>query len=362
MRQHFVPKVYLKHFAKKSGNEYVVDVYDIKKRKFFSANTKNICAEKHLYTLSENSKISNDILFIEKEYANWIEPLYLKAYEILINNYVSHISKSQKETILIGVFQLYLRNPKHLRETLIYHTNKINQLYKIQKSENKKGLTYLNEDFGFREFTLDEIIGSVHSKMKNFFKEEHLVGTRAIVDFHRNAVLEISNIRDDSEFITSDNPLIAEDTLSNEINPLLRSKEFTVPINKKFLLRIFHDNSMNSDVIYRRKIPNGSVASLNHSILRDSSRFLIGDKKAIEDFLKLKNDFLDNTSLELKMDALKQILDLESASNGNDKAMQLIRHFVQLYEQKGTLTKQEEYFLFNSIKEFGRKAKRDKLL
>ena len=361
MRQHFVPKVYLKHFAKKQGKEYVVDVYDVAKEKFFRANTKSICAEKHLYTLQENSKISKDILFIEREYANWIEPLYLKAYEILINNYISEISQGDKEAILMGIFQLYLRNPKHLRETLIYHNDKLEKIYIVQKSKGEKGLTYLEEDFSFKEFSLKEIKQSIGEKLNNSFKEEHLVGTRAIVQFHKNAILEISNVKDNSQFFTSDNPLIAEDNLTNDFNPLLRSKEFTVPLNKNFLLRIFHDKSMRPNIIYRRKIPSGSVASLNHSILKDSSKFIIGEKKAINDFFRIKKEFLDNTSLELKMDSLRQLINLEDQSIINEPGIKLVRQFVQRYDQNKTLSKQEEYFLLNSLKEFARKAKRNKL-
>tara|TARA_B100000953_G_scaffold248209_1_gene210528 strand:- start:2255 stop:3289 length:1035 start_codon:yes stop_codon:yes gene_type:complete len=341
------------------GKEFVVDVYDKKKETFFSTSISRICAEKHLYTLEENSTLSDDVLAIEKEYARWIEPLYLKSYKILTNNNISHLLEGQKESVLFGVFQLYLRNPKHLRETLEFHSQEIRKIHETKISKNEKTLIYLDQKFDLQEFSCEKIQEEIAYKLKNSFKEEHLIGTNAIVNFHKNAILEVSVIKDNSQFITSDNPLISEDKINSEINPLLKSKEFAVPLDRNFLLRIYHDKTKNPYLIYRLKLPNGSVASANHSTFKDSSRFIIGEKSTIENFLEVKKNILDSTSLELKMGSLRQLLELKSFNN--KKARELVEYFLKLYELNGTLTKEQEYILYKNLNELGKQTKKGKI-
>lgn len=105
MNQHYVPKAYLKNFAKKQGRSYMIDVYDKKNNRFFKSNIKGICAEKDIYTLNSNSEIAKDKLAIENLYSRFIEPAYNDSYKILINPNVSEITQFQHCKILIGIIQ-----------------------------------------------------------------------------------------------------------------------------------------------------------------------------------------------------------------------------------------------------------------
>src|SRR6185312_14899248 len=116
-----------------------------------------------------------------------------------------------------------------------------------------------------------------------------------------NAKFEILVAKDNSEFFTSDNPLVFQDGISTNEFPLMKSKEFVISLNKDVALRILHDNRLERNKIYRMYYPNGSVASLNNVILNQSSRFIIANKKAIEAYKHIYDTFLKNTSLEMKI-------------------------------------------------------------
>ncbi len=236
MNQHYVPRIYLKHFAEKDRNEFFVDVYDKSQDRHFRANTKKVLAEKDLYTLEHDNKIHDDIFIVEKIYSDGLEPLYPKAYDILTDDRVLYISDIERSEILVGIFQLYMRNPRFLKDSLDYHETEIKRIYNSSIKIGSKGLTYIDEDFSFREWNLESIIKFCADKTTKIFKETHLIGTRNILKFHQNARIEVNKVIDDSELLTGDNPLISKDPVYTNVNALMKSKEFILPLNKKYVL------------------------------------------------------------------------------------------------------------------------------
>src|SRR5205085_6648137 len=114
-------------------------------------------------------------------------------------------------------------------------------------------------------------------------------------------ILEICVITDDANFMTSDNPIIVSDYVVDDDYPLAKSKEFFIALNEKIGLRLYHDKTKSLNQIYRMVIPNGSVASINQDIIKQSSRFVITNPETFGKHSKIVNDFLDNTSLKLKI-------------------------------------------------------------
>lgn len=343
MNQHYVPRVYLKNFSYQKGENFFVDVYDKEKNRYFQTNIKKICAETDLYTLKEDTKGAQDLFIIEKIYANGLEPLYSKAYNLLTNNKISFITQLQRSEILIAIFQLYLRNPNFVKRSIAFHKNEILRLYRNAKEKGAKGITYLEEDFSFREWEEDKIIKFFEDKITTKFKEEHIGGIGQISDFHEQAIIEITIAKDGGEFITSDNPLILEDFLTNDAYPLVKSKEFLVALNKKVALRLFHDNTKRIDLIYRRFMPNLSIEIMNKAIYRQSSRFIIATQNKLKEHNRLSKDYLDNTSLELKINILKQLIEKFPVTENNKASMENIKLYLAKYEKEGTLSDQDQY-------------------
>lgn len=360
MKQHYVPQVYLKNFACKiDKDEFFVNVFDKKLDRYIEINIKNICAEKHLYTLPRSSKVSTDIYAVEKLYSDFIEPMYLRAYEILTNNSISAISDFQRAEILTGIFQLYMRNPRFIKKAADYHTSQINVLYDIAIRKNAKGLSYLNEDFSFKEWSKNQIINHFIDSATILFKEKHVIGIKEMISYHAEAVFEINIAKDDSQYITSDNPLVTEDIITEDEHPLLKSKEFFIPLDKKFALRIFHDNTLNRNLIHRKFIPNGNVYQINNDIKKQSSRFIIGDKEDFEKYAQLEKTF-NNSSIELKIDTIKQILEKFPITNDSKEARELLKDFYQKYYQEG-ITAHDEYEMMSKMKILNINLKKKKM-
>lgn len=247
MNQHYVPKVYLKNFASKSkgkgkGKEYFVDVYDKVENRFFQTNTKKICAEIDFYTLDEDT-VMKDVMAIEKVYSDIIEPLYESAYKILADDKIFHIRDEHRAKIILAVVQFYYRNPAILKLSLAEHRRAASSLISEAKHNSVKGVTYFEEDYSFRDYSEDQIIEEVSQQIIRFYKERHIIEIQKMAEFHVGAILEVATIEDESEFFACDNPFVSKDLLSDDWDPLQKSKEFILPLDKKHFLKIYHDNT-----------------------------------------------------------------------------------------------------------------------
>lgn len=350
MNQHYVPRSYLKPFSEIKGKEYIANVYDKQEDRFFRSNIKNICSQTDLYTLEQGNKIAKDLFAVEKAYSNGIEPLYLKAYDILTDNKIQNITQIERTEILIGIFQLYFRNPLLLKRSVSYHTKQIKQLYNNSKIKGLKGITYFKEDYSFREWDLEQILTKITSDLETIFKEHHIRGIEKIGVFHERAIFDVCVINDNSEFMTSDNPLVFEDLIAPNEDIFLRSKKFTIPLNKKYALEMYHDNTKRFNRIYRHYLPNGSVSIINNLIFEQANRFVITNNANLNYYKSFKVDYLDSTSLDLKIDMMKQIVKKIPVTPNNKDAHEIIQEYLRKYEKTGTLSKIEESELYLKIK------------
>ena len=180
-----------------------------------------------------------------------------------------------------------------------------------------------------------------------------------MIAFHAEAIFEINIIKDESQYMTSDNPIVTEDIIAEDDYPLLRSKEFFVPLNKKFMLRIFHDNTLSRNLIYRKFVPNGNTHSTNQRISTQSTRFIIADKKTFDDYSKLETIF-SSTSIELKISYIKQILEDLPITEETREATELLRDFYQNYID-GKITDLDEYEMWAKMKDLNVNLKTKKM-
>ncbi|HWW37729.1 DUF4238 domain-containing protein [Pedobacter sp.] len=362
MNQHFVPRVYLRNFANRRGDEYFVDVFDTKLSRYFNANIKKVCSETDFYTLEEGNRVARDLFAIEKIYGNGIEPLYKKSYDILTNPNIRFISELQRAEIIMGLFQFYIRNPRLLNRSLAHHKAQILKLCREANSSFKKGITYLDIDFSFREYTTEGIMDYFEKLITKTFKEQHISRIDEIGSFHIDVKFEVAMIReDDSEFITSDNPLALQDLISNDENPLERSKEFIISLNKKTAIRLYHDNSKRRDEVRRHWIPNLSVTMHNNTVREQASRFLITNRETNERNQQQTDKFLNDTSAEAKINMIRQVLAIFPETNENRDSHAVLIEYLKKYEQNGTLTDQEQHEMILKTREIQNKFLRRRI-
>jgi hypothetical protein len=360
MNQHFVPRTYLKHFAEKKGKQYYVDVFDKKEKKIFNININKICSERNIYTLDKNSKIASDPLALENVFARGFEPMYEKAYDILTNDSIYRISDVQRVEILIAIFQLFVRNPKILTTSITYHTTEIVKRCSFAKQNAIKGITYLDEDFSFKDWTEESIVEYFKNLTIKVFKEGQAFGLGKLGTFHEFSKFEVTKIIGNPQFLTCDNPIAIDDPITRNDEPFLKSKEFNIPLNAKYSLKIFHDNTLELNTINRLPTASGNVAINNSMIFDQSSRFIIGNKKAIEDYF-IMYEFLSKPNLALKIDAMNQIVSNFPINGDTTEPTKIMEEYLDIYNQKGTLSQIEEYQLQQKLREQTIKWKKKRL-
>lgn len=360
MNQHYVPRVYLKNFAERRGSEYFVDVFNKETQSFFPTNIKKICAGKDFYTLDDNNAAANDSLAIEKLYAKGFEPMYDRVYKLLTNEKITTINDLERVEILLATFQLYMRNPRILNLSIQTHKTQIEQLINKAHLSGTKGITYLNEDFAFSEWNKESIVTHFSEKTTNHFKEQHIGGIRDMGTFHEWAKFEVTKAINDSFYFTSDNPMVVEDLINPDEHPLVKSNEFILTLDPTYSLRIFHDNKIGLNTIARTVSPMGNTGSRNHTIYMQAQRFIIGSKKNIESFFKI-NSFLEDTSLKPKIDAMRQIVEKFPVNTENVQMHTLFKEYLHKYDEKGSLTFDEEQALLHQVKALTVNWKRGRL-
>jgi hypothetical protein len=331
MNQHYVPRLYLKEFASKKGDEYYVDVYDRTKNSVFNTNIRNICAERNLYTLDSASKVDKDILAIEKFYSDYVEPMFQQACGLLTNDKLEHISENQRLTVLFGIFSLYSRNPIRLKYSIENYRKQINELYNFGLINDKLKITFQAEEFYIKDWSAEKILQYFIGKLTTEFKEKHLNDTRIMVDYHKDARFEVLKINDDSFLLTSDNPLVLEDLEKKDNYPLAKSKEFFLPLNPKYVLKIFHDNTKPLNRIQRYLIRGGNTGVINCSIEEQSFRFLIGTLSSFKEFFEMRAR-LEDTSFDKQIELAKQVLKIFPDNSETLEMKQTLVKYIQMYE------------------------------
>lgn len=179
IRQHYVPKLYLKRFAIKNNKKYEIYAYDKSKQKLFKTKIENVALENNFYT-DENL---SDKYYLEKYFGKKIEPnmeIFIRklikiysSYNVLNNDYLMS-DELKIDFSYIIIFQLLRGN----------HTFEYG--FKLAPVIVKEKAKLINERFGGFQLS-----------MSDYFMEE--VNQRGLV---KNVLIEQLFNNDRMEFLT----------------------------------------------------------------------------------------------------------------------------------------------------------------
>ena len=246
IRQHHVPQLYLRKFAKKEKKIYKTNVLRKGQKKSFKANIEDIAVEKHFYTLESE----NDKYVWEKYYANEIEPKMKTVLNLIINRCSSSVLSKQARIInndekalasIVLVFQMLRSKNCREYEKKLYKDlmpevvqNLKDNFPNSMNDKLDKKIRCIVED----ENTFKAIICGISTNLERIDKFASFLYNRTWIFFQLN---------DEKEFITSDNPVMFLNSRTLEATPfqnglLDNDTVVSFPVSPKILLVMYSEN------------------------------------------------------------------------------------------------------------------------
>ncbi|MDO9254464.1 MAG: DUF4238 domain-containing protein [Bacteroidales bacterium] len=282
-KHHFVPKTYLKNFATRKNDDYYLNI--LKKDEAFNmiveSKISEICAEKHLLKPDRNDKSKQKL---EDIYTDIFENHYDNLFSVLTDDKVLEITDELKKSIVSAVVTMFYKTKKW-NDLLGYHTDvkmqKIDQLrnqFKVDHYFNSEGA-----QVGFQNKTLEELEVSHKNITRIPLLITQLKVALKLIEAKQFDCINVYTIADDSEFITSDNPVLAINMQKMRTMHFDIENAYYLPISNKYLIAIFpKDELPTQNKIIRLMINKEWVESFNTMQLFQSDKCIIGSVEAIK--------------------------------------------------------------------------------
>lgn len=281
-RQHFVPRVYLNNFAYKKNDDFYVNVLPKSQTigSLFESNTKNICSENHLYTLSEDVE-SRQLL--ENIYSNVFENEYADLFDILTNDNITEVTIEKKKSIVSAIITMFYRTAKWLNEINSFNEESLNKVYQTCKQFN---VDYYTDSNGNKI----SIKGKSIQELKQIKKDAtripvvltQLKTALRLIEIKQSDNINVFKIKGNNEFITSDNPVFALNINKLPTIPFDAYNAYYLPISNKYMLSVFpREDLLVNNRILRMTMNGEQVTKMNKIQLINCDKFIIGSKDEI---------------------------------------------------------------------------------
>ena len=281
-KQHFVPRAYLKNFGYKKNDDYYVNVLPKSQPigSLFESNTKSICAENYLYTLSGDAE-SRQLL--ENIYSNVFEDEYTDLFDILTNDDINEITFEKKKSIISAIITMYFRTAKWLNEINSFNEESLNKVYQTCKQFN---VDYYTDSNGNKI----SIKGKSIQELKQIKKDAtripvvltQLKTALRLIELKQSDNINVFKIKGNNEFITSDNPVFALNINKLPTIPFDTDNAYYLPISKKYLLSVIPKGDLpENNKIIRMTMSGEAVIEMNKIQLTNCDKFIIGSKDEI---------------------------------------------------------------------------------
>lgn len=293
VRQHLVPRCYLKHFSLAKKKEWFIKAYDksIENPKVFTVNIKNICVETDFYTFKKLDE--KDKRFMERYYSNTIEADYTEVYNALINSKSTRLSDNLRFKIISFVIYQFFRTSRI--------TNAFNNLWERTLENSSILMTNLSDKkvylqggghIDFTNKTLEEI------KVEETNKNREMINIKNYELFKKwtiekiDSIIVVNRCSPKSGYIIGDNPII---THGHIFDP---NASLYMPLNHNHCLTLMSpNNGVVSDTHNIHHIEmdaeHSELSTTIHNIAQfeKAQRFVMGKQELIEATINSLNNF-----------------------------------------------------------------------
>jgi hypothetical protein len=296
VRQHFVPKTYLKHFGTRIKKAYMINALPADsddKAKIFEASTKSVAFEKHLYTLPGESVEQK--MAVEKFYSDELEQHYNDIYEILVDPTKNTITAQERELIISTVITMYYRTTKWVNASKNLMGRVFMQTFNLCQQTGKDYFTYEGEKISIKGKTLEQF-----TKEFNDERQPSMILLQLEIAFklialrmQRDGICVIKLDDGNHEYITSDNPVIANNHQSQHFAPFDPNNLLRLPLDSKHTLMLVPECSEGQELKIFRNNTKGVFAEMekltaNSSQTQNAEKYIFGSRIGLESYLDIK--------------------------------------------------------------------------
>lgn len=285
---HYVPQGYLQYFSQERNGQFYIHAMPKDGGIIFSPNIKNVCAERDMYALPGATEEERQLL--EKIYNDLYEAGYARLYEMLTDPKKDGITAEERYSVVGFVVSMFFRNNS-------WH----NFLGRVMDDILKKAYTVTKES-GNDRFHFEEREVSITGKTLEQIQQENrsearpvtaLAAAHAMFKLIRVRVehdyISVIKARDGYEFITSDNPVIAQPPKTNRrLVPMDPGNSLWLPIDNKHLLTL-NPWAVELDWSLLGRMEDGPFpgtysSTNNHFQQKQAGKFLLGSETSLKAF------------------------------------------------------------------------------
>jgi hypothetical protein len=331
IKQHYIPRSYLKNFAIRKGkNNYFVDVY-LKKDEVLreQIDTRTICYEKHLYTLHNTN--DSEKYALELYYANNVDNEFQNIYKLLVDKKKKILTKDEKLKVLYVSLSLYFRTPIHLNNSNSF-TDLIFERLRLNADQNGIIMTSM---FGDRNEVhideLNELKKIEKEKAKKKFHIQHLEKWFDFVEHKYQSTINVIEIQDkDAHLITSDNPVVIREWRTTEFKGLFNPDNvITLRLDTKHFLEIHPTAIAQNEYEIQRFVHDRDYVFTTNAITeQNATNLLIGKRKTIDQHFNIQNEYENSKNGQVFVDkavfkakSLKELLRVTETYGAKSKEM-----------------------------------------
>ena len=296
-RQHYVPRTYLKRFARQEGQEFFISALPnsaTEKEKIFEVNIKKIALEKDFYTMP--GKTAEQKMAIEKFYADEFEQHYTSIYELLTDPQKINITTEERELIISTVITMYYRTTKWVNTSNSFMGRVFYQTFQLCKQAGKDYFTFGDQKISIAGKTLEQFTKEYNEEKQPQMILTQLEAAFKLINLRKqiDSMTVVKLTEPNLEYIISDNPVIASNPTATRFAPFDPTNLFYLPLDPKHMLILIPEKMDGLENRIFRRTSSGFMAGMekltsNYQQMQNSERFILGTKKELESYLATKN-------------------------------------------------------------------------
>lgn len=316
-RCHFVPITYLEKFYQDVNNKKTLVVRPKLEGNLFTTSATKICVQKHLYIMPGETE--NERQIIENFYAGNIEKNYNRVYDILNNSKIIRITNTDRELVISTIITLLFRNPFILDRFNEFWSDTIDRLFGLAENASSRSFHIDDKTINIDDTSKDEFVKSNNDQNKQIFNITHIRLALRLIEIRINDCISVTEIEDDHEYISSDNPVTISNQQSRIGSIFDPTNYLRLPINKKKCLVIYPNGTQDFDPkdIYRRKVKSAAaqldtiyVNKLQHFY---ANKLLIGSYKSfrtLDNLINKTDEEIFDLATQVQIDMQAEFLDI----------------------------------------------------